>query len=353
MIRLTLLQWRVQAVVAAAGLVIVAIGLAITGPHLAHLYNTDVAGCTAHGNCSATIAAFLKNDSTLHTWLDVLVLVVPGITGIFWGAPLVAREFETGTYRLAWVQGVTRTRWLAVKLGVVGLGSMAVAGLLSLMVTWWASPIDRANMNIYKSFDQHDIVPIGYAALAFVVGATAGVLIRRVLPAMATTLGVFVFVRLAVINWVRPNLIAPAHLVTALDPVTMGYGSTNSGPFTLLPSDPTLPDAWIYSTHIVDRGGHALTPQFVASACPTLGAGQAAGAPPPAAAHAVRVPAPAGAEAALQACVRKVGVTFHEVVTYQPGSRYWAFQWYELAIYVGAALIGSGACIWWVRGRHA
>jgi hypothetical protein len=58
----------------------------------------------------------------------------------------VARELETGTYRLAWTQSVTRTRWLAVKLGVVGLTSVAVAGLLSLMVTWWSSPIDRANL---------------------------------------------------------------------------------------------------------------------------------------------------------------------------------------------------------------
>ena len=73
---------------------------------------------------------------------------MPGIIGIFWGAPLVARELEAGTFRLAWTQSVTRTRWLAVKLGVVGLASMAVAGLLSLMVTWWASPLDRANMNL-------------------------------------------------------------------------------------------------------------------------------------------------------------------------------------------------------------
>ena len=36
---------------------------------------------------------------------------------MFWGAPLLAREFETGTFRLAWTQSVTRTRWLAVKLG--------------------------------------------------------------------------------------------------------------------------------------------------------------------------------------------------------------------------------------------
>ena len=38
---------------------------------------------------------------------------------------------------MAWTQSVTRTRWLAVKLAVVGAGSVLAAGLLSLMVTWW------------------------------------------------------------------------------------------------------------------------------------------------------------------------------------------------------------------------
>jgi len=87
------------------------------------------------------------------------------------GSTLVARELETGTYRLAWTQSVTRTRWLAVKLGVVGLASMVVAGLFSLMVTWWFSPIDRVNMTVFATFDQRNIVAVGYAAFAFALGA--------------------------------------------------------------------------------------------------------------------------------------------------------------------------------------
>src|SRR4029453_4740536 len=34
--------------------------------------------------------------------------------------------------------------WLAVKLAVTGLAAMAAAGLGSLVVSWWASPIDKA-----------------------------------------------------------------------------------------------------------------------------------------------------------------------------------------------------------------
>jgi len=76
---------------------------------------------------------------------------------------------------------------------------MALAGFLGLMLTWWASPIDTVNMNRFAPgvFDQRGMVAIGYAAFAFALGVTAGVLIRRTLPAMATTLVAFVAARLA------------------------------------------------------------------------------------------------------------------------------------------------------------
>ena len=67
-----------------------------------------------------------------------------------------------------------------VKSSASRLFSVAVAGLLSLMLTWWSSPIDRVNGNQFTSvFDQRGVVPIGYAVFAFVLGVTAGLLIRR------------------------------------------------------------------------------------------------------------------------------------------------------------------------------
>jgi hypothetical protein len=68
----------------------------------------------------------------------------PAVIGIFWGAPLIARELETGTFRLAWTQSITRTRWLAVKLALTGLVAMAVTEALGLMYGWWAAPIAQA-----------------------------------------------------------------------------------------------------------------------------------------------------------------------------------------------------------------
>jgi hypothetical protein len=349
MIRFTTLQFRTQGAVAIGALVAVALVAAITGPHLVHLYGTNVATCGAHGDCSTATTLFLRNDSSLRTGLGILAVVVPGVIGIFWGAPLVAREVEAGTFRLAWTQSVTRTRWLAAKLGVIGLASMAVAGLLSLTVTWWASPLDHAHMNRFATFDQRDIVAIGYAAFAFVLGVTAGALIRRTLPAMAITLGAFVFARLAMTHWVRPRLIAAAHQTSALDPLSMGYGSTGSGPDNLFPATPHIPNAWIYTTRIVDTAGHPLSPQYLMNACPLVGTGPAPAGPAPG--QSFKTQAPAVAQTALHDCVTKLSATYHLAVTYQPASRYWTFQWCELGIFLGAALLLSGGCIWWVRRR--
>jgi hypothetical protein len=351
MIRLTWRQLRTPAAVAGAALAAIFIVVAITGLHLAHLYDTTVAVCQPPSDCSAVATTFLRTDATLRSWLGILVIVGPGLIGMFWGAPLVARELETGTFRLAWTQSVTRTRWLAVKLGVTGLAAVAVAGVLSLMVTWWASPLDRVAMDRFGAFDQRDVVPLGYAAFAFLLGVTAGAVIRRIVPAMATTLVAFVTVRLAFIHWLRPHLFTPAVRNQALDPLSTGYGSSGSlfhriGASTLQPATPHIPNAWIIATRIVDNAGHGLTSKVLNTDCPDLGSGGPGPSGGPS-----RGPVPAFAQQRLRDCVVKVGATYHQMVSYQPANRYWALQWYELALFLVAATVLAGGCWWWVRHR--
>jgi hypothetical protein len=321
MIRFAWLQFRAQAAVVAAALAL----LAVAAAGLLH-----------------------RDDGTARLWLGVLVLVAPGLIGMFWGAPLVAHEFEDGTFRLAWTQSVTRKRWMAVKLAVVGLASMAAAGLLSLVVTWWSGPLDRADLNQFATFDQRGIVPVGYAAFAFTLGVLAGALIRRTLPAMFVTLAVFVAVRLTEFSWLRPRLLHPVLLNLALNPASTGYGQQGtvsvlfSSP-TLMPDPPNLPNTWITSLGIVNARGQALTTQVLTSACPDIGEGRGGGG------LGGHSKAPQAVVNRLQDCVAKIGTTYHETLAYQPASHYWPLQWYELAIFLGAALILAGACLWRIR----
>jgi len=150
MIRLSMLQLRVQAITAAVALIAFAVLLAATGPHLASLYAASgIRGCQP-ASCGHLASNFLQQLYAAGTyWVlyllgVVIILLAAAVFGLFWGAPLIARELETGTSALAWTQSVTRTRWLAVKLAVVGLAAIAVTEGLSLMQAWWAAPIGRA-----------------------------------------------------------------------------------------------------------------------------------------------------------------------------------------------------------------
>jgi hypothetical protein len=106
----------------------------------------------------------------------VLLWFLPLLAGMFWGAPLVAREVEHGTHRLVWTQGVSRRRWALVKLGLVGGGVVLAAACYALLVTWWRAPLDQATGQRFlspgASFDLEGLVPVGYTLFALALGCS-------------------------------------------------------------------------------------------------------------------------------------------------------------------------------------
>jgi hypothetical protein len=352
MTRFAWLQSRTQTLGGAGLLAVVAVVAAITGVQLAHLYSSITSSCGAVGDCQPVLMRFVNHDSVLQSALNDLLKVVPALLGIFWGAPLVAREFETGTFRLAWTQSVSRSRWLTTKLALGVATSAVLAGLLTLTITWWYRSIDHVSITQfagtqYQNFDVRDIVPIGYAIFAFTVGALAGAMIRRTVPAMFATLVAFVGVRVAVDLWIRPHLFAPVHVTSSLLHVNgNGFLSQNGGPVTLVPGSPTLPNAWIISSQLVTKSGHSTTPAQLAAFfhryCPSIAS------PPPLRPSASLAKAPA---AAFQNCLVHAAQRFNVLTSYQPGRRYWAFQWTETGIFVALALLAAFGCYRWVTHR--
>jgi ABC-type transport system involved in multi-copper enzyme maturation permease subunit len=314
MIRLTWLQFRAQAVTAAVALAAVAVTLAATSPHRAQ----DTG--TSHFLFIAGI---------------VVLYLTPALIGTFWGAPLISRELETGTYRLAWTQSVSRTRWLAVKLGLAGLASMATAGLLSLMVTWWSGPIDQ--LNVFRNyrlsplpFGARDLTPVGYAAFALALGVTIGLLLRRAVPAIAVTLAIFAAVQVAVPLVVRPYLIPPVRTASPLS-VSNIIAVDDWLPATnwVVSTKVDIPGAWIYSSQVTTPGGSiSLGPE----PRPCINVGKD--------------------DTPDNACNTALArLHLRQVVTYQPASRYWAFQCAETGLYLLLALLLAGFCIWRVNRR--
>jgi len=348
-------QLRTPAAVAALGVLVVLVALALTGPHLLNVYDTVVVPCAAHGDCFSVTAHFQGLDSQLRHLCSALMILTPILLGVFLGAPLVARELEAGTYRLAWTQSVTRSRWIATRLTLVTLATAVLVGLLSTAVTWWQRPLDLVNNALWFNFDQRDVVPVAYAVFAVALGALFGALARRTLVAMGATIAGYAGTRYLVSEYVRPNLFAPlrANLPFRFQVTATGTESTFG---------PPQPSAWPVSNQIVTGTGKVvgenggIGPNGNLGGFNVKGNGTAVftgvGKCPnripvsPGLAHSHPTPA---TNAALQRCID----SFHlrNVVSYQPASRYWPLQWAEAAIFVALAVALAVGCVWWVRRR--
>ncbi len=343
MMWLTWRQFRAQAIVAATGLALMVILLLVTGVRLAHQFDlSGIAGCQAHGNCELLATNFmttLRGSSYQAVFLitTVLIYAVPALVGVFWGAPLITREIEPGTVRLAWTQSVTRSRWIAAKVSLIGLVAMAIAGLLTLVAGWWANPVYAASAkagprsNVIDRlqptlFGVSGIAPIGYAAFGFALGLTLGVLIRRTLPAMAATLAVFAGIQIGWSQLIRPHLLTPLRNVmritaSNLDSLMMGGPGSRS---MLVTAAFHKPGAWILSRQAINAAGRPFTGP----------------------------PTKACEGGGMLACNASVGrLNLRQIVTYQPASRYWTFQWYETAIFMVLALLLAWFCYWRVSRR--
>ncbi|MGC7095381.1 ABC transporter permease subunit [Amycolatopsis lurida] len=326
-------QFRAQAIVAAAGLAVIAGGLVLLGMDIRDTYDAYLARC--QGDCADAMSEFTSEYRNLLLFLDAGFILVPGLLGMFWGAPLVARELESGTHRLVWNQSVPRRRWLAVKLLFVGLAAMTATGLVSLLLTWAAGPVDQVANDRFESlvFGARNVAPVGYAAFAVVLGTVIGLLIRRTLPAMALTLLVFVAVQIAVPNLVRPYLLPPS---TTSKPMTSeainelrGLGGLSDRPTI---GGLAIPDAWVTETsELLTADGRPLdVAQFNKCIGPSDSPGEGG-----------------GRFGAAAQCLGDLDL--HVTASYQPNHRYWPFQWLESAIYLLLAALLAVLGRWRIR----
>jgi hypothetical protein len=325
----------------AAALALLAAILGLTRPGLSDEFSAGIAACTTQSSgCAAFVNDFFNDNEIRFLGVTAVVLVLPALIGVFWGAPLIAREIEAGTHQLVWNQSITRTRWLAVKLGLTGLAAMTAAGLGSLVVTWWSSPIEKAGTEFPRMgpllFPARGIVPIGYAAFAFALGVTVGMLVRRIVPAMAITLAIFVAAQIAMPLLVRPHLLPATRSTIELTESNIdGFHWDESGEVLQVWSGAGPVGAWVLSSHSVDPSGHAVDRISIASS-----SGPCA-----------PVSGPPG-EGRVAECLDEIQrLGYRQEATYHPSSQFWPFQWYETGIYTGLALGLAGFCFWRIRPR--
>jgi ABC-type transport system involved in multi-copper enzyme maturation permease subunit len=312
-------QHRVQFSLGAALLAAFAVLIVITGVQMASQYHSALVACAANHSC-ANLSSTLFLGSHAVGFLVIMTLGAPVLVGLFWGAPLVAAELEAGTTQFAWMQSVTRKRWLTVKIGWMLLAAAIWGGVISALVTWWSGPNNAEQLNAFVPgrFDLMGLVPVAYSLFAMALGIAAGALVRRVLPAMAITLAGFIAVRVAVTLWLRPHYLSA---VTVFYKVTSGF--TPPGSF------------WKVASGILGPNGQAInqnTNGIVFDGIPTAYLPASCGRPGP------------GAITPPASCVQ-AAVHFRAFLTYQPADRFWTFQGIETGIFLvlAAALIAVTA----------
>ena len=321
--RMAWVTWR-QHRIALAGVAALlgawAVYLWLTGLQLRHAYAAATACHPASSiACGEIISEFNFSYGDRALTAAVLLQTVPALIGAFVGAPLLARELETGTFRYAWTLGIGRRRWTLGKLVPLAIAVAAAAGVFSVLFSWFFQPLFADGNNIPFTAELFDLRWPAFAAwtlAAFAIGALAGMLIRRVVPAIAATLAAYAGLALTAALYLRQHYAAP-----------------------LLTSSLNVPgSAWIMSQWWTKGGKFAFTNWHDAPAgllqrlCPPAAPGK-------------------GSPGTLAQCLVQHGYT--QWTSYQPGSRLWPFQWIEGGWLLTLSVLLMAATVWLVRRRAA
>jgi hypothetical protein len=318
-------QHRSEVVVVAGVLVVLVIILILSHETMAAtIRQLGVASCFAHSNsslsrCGLPFTTFLSQVSWEQLAITTLNLL-PILLGMFIGAPLIARELEANTHRMIWMQGVSRLRWLMVKVALVMAACLVAALVLSVLVSWWRTTFDQLAGSLQPiAFDLEGTAPVAYTLYAISLGVAAGAFVRRTVPAMLVTLGGFLALRLPLEFIVRPHYLPP--VVAAWDPSQRGAHS------------PYARTDWVLSDgQWVDAMGRHVDLSQVFRTCDL-------NAP-------VHGFLPGDA---FSLCTHAHGWLILSI--YQPADRFWLFQGIEAAVYVLAAAALLVATVWWLQQR--
>jgi len=289
-------QHRTQAMACLALLAALAVYAIIEGTSMRAAFSNDnLAGCLARSQgtgCPAAVSDFTGAfGSAVNIAFWSVCLIIPGLIGVLVGGSLVARELEYGTWRLAWSQTVPRTRWLGVKLALVTGGLIAVGAAMTAVITWYRAPMDQVVGHLYQNvYDYEGLVLTAYILCAFGFAVLAGLLTRRSIPAMIAAFIPWLAIRLVIEFVFRDHFMAP---LTAT-----GTCVQNS---------------------------------------PQLHRGTGIGFVPPDTGH-----------------IGDLVLSMNgNLVTYQPASRFWPFQFIEAGIFVALTAAALGATIWLLHRRAA
>jgi hypothetical protein len=311
-------QQRVETLIAAAMLAVLAAVAIPTGVHMASVYTHEgLAACAGNTNpaiCGISVGTFLMRFNGLNL-LFVWSTLVPALAALLLAAPFLL-DLDNGTYRLYWTQSITRRRWIVTKLTFGVATSVAVAGCLIALATWSRAPIDHLNGRMStNAYDTEGIVPVAYALFVLGVAVAIGALWRRTVPALLVAFAVYVVGRAFMDSWLRQRL---------LSPVKTTWLANGNGP--------NLNQALVINQFVSDKNGH----QLAGSAGPCL-----------------RSSGGLFSHTSICAQPHARGTHVYMTALYQPASRFWELQSVEFGIVAGIGTVLVLVAAWWTHERIA
>jgi hypothetical protein len=218
MLRVTWIQHRASLLIMIAIFGLVAAFMIVTGLSVHAEYAKYLSNKCSYfgsspvnrGDCS-NLGASLLHSLNILTIVDTFMHVVPILIAMFIGAPLVAREVESGTYQFAWTQGTPRSSWLTMKLLFLGVTVVVLAIPLGLIASWYAQPVDAIGLASHWQPGQFGVTAVTLPAICL-TGLLAGVLIgafqKKIVSAIATAglvvgslvLGIFAYLDNAIFS---------------------------------------------------------------------------------------------------------------------------------------------------------
>jgi ABC-type transport system involved in multi-copper enzyme maturation permease subunit len=307
--------------------------LLLTGLPMHHAY-AAAAACRPASSyaCQNRVIDFTSSYSAAVDTAADLLQMVPALIGAFVGAPVLARELETGTFRYAWTQGIGRRRWTLAKLVPLAVTVTAAAGLFSLVISWYLRPFFADGSRIPLDPTLFGLRWITFAAwtlAAFAVGALAGLLIRRVVPAIAATLAGYAGLLFTARLYLQQHYLPPLAGRNLFSPPASAWilgGWWTKGGATISQSAMNQ-----VTTSMFRQTLPGLLPKNVKGDDVKFYKGTANS----------------------QVLSSLVHHGYTQWTSYQPGSRLWPFQWIEggWLLALSAALIT--ATVWLVRRRAA
>jgi ABC-type transport system involved in multi-copper enzyme maturation permease subunit len=315
-----------------------------TGLHYWHAYQQALANCAlnpATPSCTDLAGNLFSTnfDLLLQHLVPLTMTFLPLVLAMFWGAPLLAREYAEGTNSLVWTQSVSRRRWLTVKLLWVLVATALFVAAFSALTTWWSDTFNALNQSRFAAgFSTQDIVPVAYALFAISLGILLGAWFKKTMVAVGVVLALYI----ALVIIVVPQFVRPAYM----SPITV---TASMGPNAIDSKIPT--NSWLVSNSIVDKNGHIFNrlefPDMPSQCQALIQQAQSTSD-----GHSVIRTGPKAIPGdAIDNCLNNAG--FHQVAKYQPANRYWPFQWIETGLFLALAALAIGGTYWLVLKRDA